>query len=130
MLSETTPLVTYTLYFTLYKLQRPQFKSAKWNHTLRCAFGEYDNYVRFSIFWMTCIWFYFYFFNLISRYYKIFTDVSFSFEFFLLFWVDFEIIYTILKSIIWMSSACYPTTVLLEQFPLAFRISLVFKYCE
>ena len=82
MLSETTPLVTYTLYFTLYKLQRPQFKSAKWNHTLRCAFGEYDDYVRFSIFWMTCIWFYFYFFNLISRYYKIFTDVSFSFEFF------------------------------------------------
>ena len=50
MLSETTPLVTYTLYFTLYKLQRPQFKSAKWNPTLRWAFGEYDDYVRFSIF--------------------------------------------------------------------------------
>ena len=80
MLSKTTPLVTYTLY----KLQRPQFKSAKWNHTLRWAFGEHDNYVRFSIFWMTCIWFFF--FNLISRYYKIFIDVSFNFEFFFLFW--------------------------------------------
>ena len=48
-------LVRYLYFiFNLYEFQRSQFKSAKWIRTYRWTFEEYHDYVRFSIFSMTC----------------------------------------------------------------------------